>query len=109
MHFILQDIELSRLLLLIGYRPTVGMVTREAFHQQLMCERKISIMIIDEFWFCRRFQAGRIQSVVEKWKSEIGKEEPRQAHREMTVESRLLNTEKFLEKHLMDNLMSYVI
>ena len=33
---IMQDIELSRLLLLIGYRPTVGMISREAFHQQLM-------------------------------------------------------------------------
>ena len=53
--------------------------------------------------------------MVEKWKSEVGKEEkqnqglgPRQAHRDMTVEARLLNTEKFLEKHLMDNLMWYI-
>ena len=53
--------------------------------------------------------------MVEKWKSEVGKDEkqnqglgPRQAHRDMTVEARLLNSEKFLEKHLMDNLMWYI-
>ena len=34
---------------------------------------------------------------------------PVQSHRDISVESRLLNTEKFLEKHLMDNLMWYAI
>ena len=54
--------------------------------------------------------------MVEKWKSEVGKDEkqmqdsgPGQGHRDISVESRLLNTEKFLEKHLIDNLMWYVI
>ena len=50
--------------------------------------------------------------MVEKWKSEVGKDEkPLQDsdNRDISVESRLLNTEKFLEKHLMDNLMRYVI
>ena len=50
--------------------------------------------------------------MVEKWKSEVGKDEKQiqddgagQAQRDLAVESRLLNTAKFLEKHLMDNLM----
>ena len=55
--------------------------------------------------------------MVEEWKSEVGKDGKqkqgsglRQAHHgDMPVESRLLNTEKFLEKHLMDNLMWYVV
>ena len=53
---------------------------------------------------------------MEKWKSEVGKDEkqmqdlgPGQGNRDISVESRLLNTEKFLEKHLMDNLMWYAI
>ena len=48
--------------------------------------------------------------MVEKWKSEVGKDEKQiqdygQTQRDLAVESRLLNTAKFLEKHLMDNLM----
>ena len=51
--------------------------------------------------------------MVEKWKSGVGKDEkqsqdsgPRgQGHGDLSVESRLLNTEKFLEKNLMENLM----
>ena len=50
-----------------------------------------------------------------KWKSEVGKDErqsqdsgPGQGDRDISVEARLLNTDKFLEKHLMDNLMRCV-